>query len=75
MSKLDLRGLFLSFLLLNFNILARSALFVLWFIACSGLVSILSKLIRMAGTLLGFLADKALVTSPSLNVGAVGTRL
>lgn|ERR550539_50763 len=62
MSKLDLRGLSLSFLLLKFNIPSFSALFQLFTIAGDVLLSTLSKFIRMSGTLLGFLADKALVT-------------
>ena len=62
MSKLDLRGLSLSFLLLKFNIPSFSALIQLFTIAGDVLLSTLSKFIRMLSTLLGFLADKALVT-------------
>ena len=62
MSKLDLRGLSLSFLLLKFNISSFSALIQLFTIAGDVLLSTLSKFIRMSGTLFGFLADKALVT-------------
>lgn len=62
MSKLDLRGLSLSFLLLKFNIPSFSALIQLFTIAGDVLLSTLSKFIRMSGTLFGFLADKALVT-------------
>jgi len=57
MSKLDLCGLSLSFLLLKFNIPSVSALIHLFTIAGDVLLSTLSKLIRMSGTLFGFLAD------------------
>lgn len=75
MSKLDLRGLSLSFLLLKFYIPKVSALIHLFIIAGDVLLSTLSKLIRTSGTLFGFLADKALVTSPTLKVCAIGIRL
>lgn len=76
-SKLDLRGSSLPFLLLKFNITSLSCAFILLIIAGSVLLSTLWKLIRTAGTLFDFLADIALVTytPPILKAGAVGIRL
>ena len=70
MSKLDLRGLLLSFLLLKFEM----SLFTAALISLV-LPSILSKLIRIAGALADFLADIARVASPILKSGTVGARL